>query len=70
MHRDMITKNSVIADVIKQYPKSLKVFRFYHVDRLGCGWGGFSKLTIEQAAQMRRIDIDKLLIRLNKSIKG
>ena len=70
MDKFIISKNLVIADVIKNYPQTRRIFKFYSIDRTGCGWGGYSKLTIEQAALMRKIDVDKLIIKLNKSIKG
>lgn len=65
-----INKNMTISEVIKTYPKTRKIFKYYGMDRIGCGWGGFSKLTIEQAAHFRKVDLDKLIKRLNKSIKG
>lgn len=65
----IILKEAVIADVIRKYPKCKKVFRYYNIDKIGCGWGGFSTLTIEQAAQSKNIDIDKIIIKLSKVIK-
>ena len=73
MHKwidNTIFKETVIADVIKKYPKSRKVFRDYNIDKIGCGWGGFSMLTIEQAAQLKNLDLDKIMSKLNQVIKG
>jgi len=65
-----IKKDMTVYEVIKTYPNTRKIFKHYGMDRIGCGWGGFSKLTIEQAAHLRKVDVDRLIMRLNKSIKG
>ena len=58
---DMITKDIVINDVIKKYPKTITVFSNFKVD--SCCGGGFS---IEKTAGMSGIDMDALLKALNK----
>lgn len=70
MNENQISKKMIIADVIKNHPETRRIFKLYNIDRSGCGWGGLSKLTIEQAAQTRKIDVDKCIVKLNKSIKG
>jgi regulator of cell morphogenesis and NO signaling len=57
---DMITKDMVINDVIKKYPKTITVFSNFKVD--SCCGGGFS---IEKTAGMSGIDMDALLKALN-----
>jgi regulator of cell morphogenesis and NO signaling len=58
---DLITKDMVINDVIKKYPKTITVFSNFKVD--SCCGGGFS---IEKTAGMSGIDMDALLKALNK----
>lgn len=60
---DLITKDMVINDVIKKYPKTITVFSNFKVD--SCCGGGFS---IEKTAGMSGIDMDALLKALNKVI--
>ncbi len=62
---DLITKDMVINDVIKKYPKTITVFSNFKVD--SCCGGGFS---IEKTAGMSGIDMDALLKSLNKAATG
>ncbi len=62
---DVITKDMVINDVIKKYPKTITVFSNFKVD--SCCGGGFS---IEKTAGMSGIDMDALLKSLNKAATG
>jgi len=59
-----ITKDMIINDVIKKYPKTLKIFKEFNVDSC-CGGGA----AIEQTAARDGIDIEKLLIALNELVK-
>lgn len=59
---DLITKDMVINEVIKKYPKTITVFSNFKVD--SCCGGGFS---IEKTAGMSGIDMDALLKSLNKA---
>lgn len=61
--KPVITKDMIINDVIKKYPKTITVFRNYKVD--SCCGGGFS---IEKTAGMGGIDMDSLLKALNKIV--
>lgn len=56
-----ITKDMIINDVIKKYPKTITVFSNFKVD--SCCGGGFS---IEKTAGMSGIEINSLLKALNK----
>ncbi|MCF6158339.1 MAG: DUF1858 domain-containing protein [wastewater metagenome] len=58
----LITKDMVINDVIKKYPKTITVFSNFKVD--SCCGGGFS---IEKTAWMGGVDVDALLKALNKA---
>jgi len=55
-----ITRDMIINDVIKKYPKTIKIFHDYEVD--SCCGGGKS---IEKTA---KADIDALLISLNTAV--
>ena len=57
----IITKDMIINDVIKKYPKTITVFNNFKVD--SCCGGGVS---IEKTVGMSGIDIDALLKALNK----
>lgn len=37
MNDNIIIKEIAIADVIKKYPKCRKIFRYYDIDKTGCG---------------------------------
>ena len=66
----MITGDMSIKDVKKLHPESRKVFGYYHLNSIGCGWGGGCNYTIEQVAQMKKIDANEILEKLNNSLKG
>jgi len=57
----IITKDMIINDVIKKYPKTITVFNNFKVD--SCCGGGVS---IEKTAAAGGVDIDALLKALNK----
>ncbi|OOP55494.1 MAG: hypothetical protein AYP45_14505 [Candidatus Brocadia carolinensis] len=59
----MITKDMVINDVIKKYPKTITVFSNFKVD--ACCGGGFS---IEKTISATGIDLNALLTALNKVV--
>ena len=60
----MITKDMIINDIIKRYPKTIAVFNKYHVD--SCCGGGQS---IEKTAVRDGVDVDKLVEALNDAVK-
>ena len=62
MEKAVITKDMVINDVIKKYPKTITIFSKYKVD--SCCGGGFS---IEKTAGMSGVDMAALLNALNKA---
>ena len=61
MEKALITKDMIINDVIKKYPKTITVFNNFKVD--SCCGGGVS---IEKTAGMSGVNINALLQALNK----
>lgn len=59
-----ITKEMTIGEVIKKYPKAVFVFMDYGLHCVGCPMA--QNDTIEGAAQIHQLDLDKLLKDLNK----
>ncbi len=61
----IITKEMLIDQVIKKYPKTILVFMEYGLHCVGC----FASMgeTIEEAAVLHHLELDKLLDSLNKS---
>lgn len=57
----LITKDMIINDVTRKYPKTLKVFAQFKVDSC-CGGAG----SIEMTAKADGADLDKLLEELNR----
>jgi len=62
-----ITKEMTIGEIIKKYPKTVFVFIDYGLHCVGCP-AALSE-TVEQAAQVHRIDLKKFLKDLNKMAK-
>ena len=60
---DKITRDMVINDVIKKYPKTIAVFNKFHVD--SCCGGGQS---IEKTATRDGVAVEPLLEALNAAI--
>ena len=61
-----ITKDTKIEKAIKDYPKTIEVFKKYNFHCIGCPASELE--TIEQGATVHNIDIDKLIKDLNKKI--
>ena len=61
--KTLVTKDMVINDVIKKYPKTIRIFNKFKVD--ACCGGGSS---IEKTAGADGVDIEALLKALNTSI--
>ncbi len=62
-----ITKEMSINEVAKLYPKSTFVFMDYGLHCIGCPMA--TSETIEEAAKLHQLDLDKLLSDLNKAIE-
>lgn len=63
MEKAIITKDMVINDVIRKYPKTITTFSNFKVD--ACCGGGFS---IEKTAAANGVDMNSLLNALNKVV--
>lgn len=63
---DKITKDSVIADIIRVYPQTIPVLRSFGMGCLGCP--SSSAEAIAQAAEIHGTNLDELLVALNKAI--
>jgi regulator of cell morphogenesis and NO signaling len=57
-----ITRDMIINDVIKKYPKTIKVFNEYKVDSC-CGGGA----PIETTAKRDGVDVEALIEALNSA---
>ena len=59
----LITKDMIINEVIRRFPKTMKVFKDFKVD--SCCGGGYS---IEKTAKDDGVDVEVLLKALNECI--
>lgn len=62
-----ITKEMTIRETIQKYPKTVFVFIDYGLHCVGCPLA--QNETIEEAAKLHRIDLQRFLEDLNKAIK-
>ena len=62
-----ITKEMTIGEVIRNYPETLPLFLNHGLHCVGCPIAQGE--TIEQAAKVHKIDLDKFLQQLNKTIE-
>lgn len=60
-----ITKEMTIGEVIKKYPKTIFVFIDYGLHCVGCPMA--QNDTVEGAARLHRLPLEKLLKDLNKT---
>jgi len=60
-----ITKGMTIQEVVKKYPKTVFVFIDYGLHCVGCP--AAQNETIEEAAKLHQMDLEKLLKDLNKA---
>lgn len=59
----MITKDTIIGDIIKMKPSAVEVLVGYGMGCIGCPSASMEKL--EQACEIHGIDLDEVLIKLN-----
>lgn len=64
----MITKNMTITEILSRYPETLPVFEQYGLDCYDCQIAEFEQL--EHGASVHKVDIDLLLIELNRHTKS
>jgi len=62
-----ITKDTIIADILKIAPDSVPIFRSMGMNCLGCAMS--SGETLEQACAAHGIDVDDLLPKINEFVK-
>ena len=62
-----ITKDTIIADILKIAPDSVPLFRSIGMNCLGCAMA--SGETLEQACSAHGVDVDDLLPKISEYIK-
>ncbi|MBQ3033204.1 MAG: DUF1858 domain-containing protein [Deferribacterales bacterium] len=62
-----ITKDSIIADVLKSVPGSNEIFEKYNMGCLSCM--GVQKESLEKGCLMHGMDVNKLIEELQKIVK-
>jgi len=62
-----ITKDTIIADILKIAPDSVPLFRSIGMNCLGCAMA--SGETLQQACAAHGVDVDGLLLKLEEYIK-
>lgn len=63
---NMITRNMIIADIIRDHPETLPVFKRYHLECYECQIADLE--TIEHGAGVHKVSVDELLVSLNRSL--
>ncbi len=63
----MITRDMIIADIIRQHPETLAIFKQYNLDCYECQIADLE--TIEHGAGVHKVNIDELVDALNRSLK-
>jgi hybrid cluster-associated redox disulfide protein len=63
---DAITKDSIIADIVRIYPQTVPVFRSFGMGCLGCPSSAGEP--VWRAAEIHGSDLDELVAALNKVI--
>lgn len=63
----MITRDMIIADIIRQHPETLSVFKSYNLDCYECQIADLE--TLEHGAGVHKVDIDQLLDALNRPLR-
>ena len=63
-----ITKETTIEEVVKKYPETMVVFMKHGLHCVGCHVSTFE--SIEEGAMAHGVDVDALVIDLNKVISS
>jgi hybrid cluster-associated redox disulfide protein len=63
-----ITKDMTIAQVVKDYPRSVEVFLRHGLFCFGCAVAQFEN--VEQGAMVHGIDVDALMADLNEAMEA
>ena len=64
----MITKDMSIADIVREHPETVPVFMSHGLGCIGCAIAQFE--TLEEGAMVHGIDVEKLLVDLNKAVES
>lgn len=59
----MITRDMIIADIIRQYPETLPIFKRHQLECYECQIADLE--TLEHGAVVHKVDVEKLLEDLN-----
>jgi len=62
-----ITKDTTIEEILEEFPGTVNIFMNYGIPCLVCGeplWG-----TVEEAAEKYKVNLDKLLEKLNQTLR-
>lgn len=59
----MITKDTIIGDIIKEKPEAIQILMGYGMGCLGCPSASMEKL--EQACEIHGLDLQEVLNKLN-----
>jgi len=62
----MITRDMIIADIIREHPETLPVFKRYNLDCYECQIADLE--TIEHGAGVHKVAIEDILYALNKAL--
>lgn len=63
----MIKPEMTIGDVLRQYPQTAKVFRKFGLECMDCQIASLEK--IGHGAGVHKVDLDELLIELNRLVE-
>lgn len=63
----MITKDMIIADIIRQHPETLPVFQTFNLDCCECQIADLE--TLEHGAGVHKVAVPELLAALNRALK-
>ena len=61
----MITKDMSIGEIVEKYPFTVQVFKDFGMGCLGCAIAHFE--TLEEGVTAHGIDLDDILVELNKT---
>jgi len=63
----LINKEMFVSEVVKKYPETTAVFLEHGLHCMECAFA--KEETIAEAAKVHQIDLDELIMSLNKAIK-
>jgi len=63
----VVTKQILISEVIKKYPQTAQIFLEYGLHCIGCAFA--KDETIEEAAKIHQVNLNDLILSLNRAIE-